>query len=412
VLSKERQELLTRVGPGTPMGELLRRYWHPVAAESELGLGMARRVRLLGEDLALFRDGQGRLGLIDSRCPHRGASLGYGCVEDDGLRCPYHGWQFDTAGACIDIPREPNAEAIRKRTHVRAYRVQALGGLIFAYLGPEPASMLPRYDLFVWDGVLRDIGHTLIPCNWLQIMENSVDPVHVEWLHGEYANRVANGGSGPPAYRRRHARIGFDRFEHGIIKRRVLEGGSEADDDWCVGHPLVFPATLRVGTRGQYGFQIRVPVDDTTTWHLWYSCFRPPDGSAPPAQATIPLYEVPWRDSNGGFRLDFIDGQDIMVWVSQGAIADRTREQLVSSDRGVAMLRELLFEQIDRVQRGEDPIGVIRGPAANAVINLPQEEDKYGDTPAFRAAALRHGHMQFSPQRDLIFEMFGVEVGS
>jgi 5,5'-dehydrodivanillate O-demethylase len=411
MLSPEKQEMLTRVCPGTPMGEVLRRYWYPVAAESELPVGGVRPVRLLGEDLALFRDAQGRLGLVEARCPHRGASLGYGCVDGAGLRCPYHGWQFDVAGACIDIPGEPNAGVLGDRSSVRAYRAEALGGLVFAYLGPEPAPLLPRYDLFVWDGVLRDIGHALIPCNWLQIMENSVDPLHVEWLHGEYANRIAADGAGPAAYRRRHARIGFDRFEHGIIKRRVLEGGSEEDDDWRIGHPLVFPVTLKVGTRGQYGFQIRVPVDDTTTWHVWYSCFRPPGGDRPPAQEAIPCYEVPWRTADGGFRLDFIDGQDIMVWVTQGAVADRTREQLVASDRGIALLRKLLLEQIDTVRSGADPIGVIREPARNGVIELPQEEDKFGDTPAFRAAALRHGHVQFSPQRDRIFAMFDVDRG-
>jgi len=410
MLSQDTQETLTRVGPGTPMGELLRRYWYPITAESEIGNGGVRRVRLLGEDLVLFRDQEGRLGLISTRCPHRGASLGYGYVDGNGLRCPYHGWQFDVDGRCIDIPGTAR-KAVRERVCVPAYRAQALGGLVFAYIGPAPAPLLPRYDLYVWEGVLRDIGHAMLPCNWLQIMENSVDPVHLEWLHGEFANRLADDGEGPSAYRRRHTRIGFDRFEHGIIKRRVLEGGSEQDDDWRVGHPLVFPVTLRVGTRGQYGFQIRVPVDDTTTWHLWYWCLRPPEGGSAPIQESIPFYEIPWRDADGEYRLDYIAGQDIMTWVTQGPIADRTREQLVESDRGVAMLRRLLLEQVDRVRSGLDPIGVIRNPARNEIIPLPQEEEKYGDTDAFRTAGLRHGHLQFSPQRNRIYAMFGIDHG-
>jgi len=411
MLSPEKQELLTRVGPGTPMGELLRRYWHPVAAVSELGPGQVRPVRLLGEDLALFRSADGDLALIQARCPHRGASLAQGCVDGAGLRCPYHGWQFDGAGRCLNVPTEPDDAALRERVRVRAYRAELLGGLVFAYLGPEPAPLLPRYDLYVWDDVVRDIGHALVPCNWLQIMENSVDPMHLEWLHGDFASRRAraDGRPEPAAYRRRHVRIGFDRFEHGIIKRRVLEGGSEEDDDWRTGHPLVFPVMLRVGTRGQYGFQVRVPVDDTTTWHVWYSCFRPPNGGPVPPQDAIPFYEVPWRDSKGNFRVDHVDGQDIMVWVTQGPIADRTREQLVGSDRGVALLRELLLEQVELVARGGDPLGTIRDPEQNRIIELPQEEDKFGDTSSFRADAMRHGHIQFSPMRDRIFAMFDVK---
>jgi 5,5'-dehydrodivanillate O-demethylase len=412
MLSAEKQEILTRVGPGTPMGELLRRYWYPIAAESELAAGRVRRVRLLGEDLALFRDVHGRLGLLDTRCPHRGAALGYGWVDDAGVRCPYHGWQFGADGSCLDIPTEADAAAPRARVRARAYRAESLGGLIFGYLGPEPAPLLPRYDLYVWEGVLRDIGHALIPCNWLQIMENSVDPLHVEWLHGHYASRIAGeaGRPEPTPYRLRQIRIGFDRFDYGVIKRRVVEGGSQDDDDWRIGHPLVFPVTLRVGARGQYGFQIRVPVDDTHTWHVWYSCFRPPEGGVMPVQDAIPFYEVPWRGADGDFRLDFIDGQDIMAWVTQGAIADRTREQLVGADRGLALLRGLLLEQLDRVRQGQDPLGVIRDPEQNRIIELPQEEDKYGDTPAFRAAALRHGHVQFSPIRDRIFGLFGIDA--
>jgi 5,5'-dehydrodivanillate O-demethylase oxygenase subunit len=197
VLSAEKQEILTRVGPGTPMGELLRRYWYPIAAESQLAAGCVRRVRLLGEDLALFRDAHGRLGLLDTRCPHRGAALGYGWVDGAGVRCPYHGWQFGADGNCLDIPTEADAAAPRACVQARAYGAESLGGLIFGYLGPEPAPLLPRYDLYVWEGVLRDVGHALVPCNWLQIMENSVDPLHVEWLHGHYASRIA-GEAGRP----------------------------------------------------------------------------------------------------------------------------------------------------------------------------------------------------------------------
>jgi 5,5'-dehydrodivanillate O-demethylase len=415
VLSAEQQETLTRVGRGTPMGELLRRYWMPVAASVELEPGAALPVRLLGEDLALFRTTSGGLGLLEARCPHRGASLAYGIVGEDSLRCPYHGWRFDGEGSCLEIPslREGGA-ALRERARIRAYRAQELGGLVFAYLGPEPAPLLPRYDLLVWEGALRDVGRALLPCNWLQIMENSVDPTHLEWLHGHHlaSVRERQGAPGPRRYRRRHVEIGFDLFEHGIVKRRVLEGGSREDDDWRIGHPLVFPNMLRVGAHRQHRLQVRVPVDDTHTLHLWYSCYLPRSGAAPPAQGQVPVYEVPFRDAQGRFLVDFVDGGDIMTWVSQGPIADRTREMLVDTDRGIALLRRLYLEQIERVQAGEDPLGVLRSPEANRIVELPQEREKYGRGDSFLAESIALGHARYSPIRDQILALLGPPEGS
>lgn len=409
MLTPEEQETLTRVGPGTPMGELLRRYWMPAGASSELAPGRTLRVRLLGEDLVLFRDRAGRAGILGERCPHRGASLAYGIVDEKGLRCPYHGWKFDVAGRCLATPAEPPASPLPNRVRARAGRVEELGGLVFAYLGPEPAPLLPRFDLFVAEGVLRDVGRAAIPCNWLQIMENSVDPHHVEWLHGEYMAhvRTERGEKPPERYRRRHVEVGFDLFEFGIVKRRVLEGGGREDDDWRIGHPLVFPIMLRVGSHLQHRFQIRVPVDDENTMHYWYSVYHPPAGAAAPAQDEVPVYEVEWRDERGEFRLDTIDGQDVMTWVTQGRIADRTRETLGASDRGVVLLRRLLFDQIRKVAAGEDPLGTIRDPAKNRVIELPQEREKYADGAAFLAESLMLGHSRFSPIRDRILALYG-----
>ncbi|MDT7554408.1 MAG: 5,5-dehydrodivanillate O-demethylase oxygenase subunit, partial [Pseudonocardiales bacterium] len=158
MLSAEKNERLTRVGPGTPMGELLRRYWWPVATYD-----MATRVpvkrRLLGEDLVLYRDGSGTVGLLAEQCPHRRAALWLGCTEEHGLRCGYHGWRFDADGRCLEQPGEPAESTFKDRIRATAYPVQELGGLVFAYLGPLPAPELPRYDLFVWDDAWRDIGH-------------------------------------------------------------------------------------------------------------------------------------------------------------------------------------------------------------------------------------------------------------
>ena len=408
-MNREKQERLTRVGPDTPMGGLLRRYWFPVAAAIELATGATLLVRLLSEDLVLVRQPDGSLGLVQQNCSHRNTSLQCGTVDDEGIACPYHGWKFDRQGNCLRMPAEEHNPKLLARARIRAYRVEEMGGLIFAYLGPEPAPLLPRYDLFVWDNVLRDIGTALIPCNWLQIMENSVDPTHVEWLHGHHLAGVREAGmqDAPGWYRRHHVEIGFDVFDKGIVKRRVLQGGSREDEDWQTGHPLIFPVMLRVGTRGQHRFQIRVPVDDTTTKHYWYSCYRPADGVTAPLQHEVPVYDVPWRDEQGNFIVDYVDGGDIMAWVTQGAITDRTTEMLVSSDSGITLLRRLLLEQVDRVEAGQDPMGVIRDAKDNQCISFAQEHDKFGGGDAFLREAVEFSHVRYSPIKDQIIELLG-----
>ncbi|GMA65210.1 RHO alpha subunit C-terminal catalytic domain-containing protein [Alicyclobacillus fastidiosus] len=240
---------------------------------------------------------------------------------------------------------------------------------------------MPRYDLFVRDNVIRTIGYAVIPCNWMQIMENSLDPTHLEWLHGRYFQYVFEREGRPQdswPISKHHQKIGFDLFDHGIIKRRVLEGQTEDCEDWVVGHPVVFPNMLRVGDLGAHSFQIRVPMDDTHTYHIWYTCFVPNEGVQVPNDYPISLYEAPLKDANGKFITDYIDGQDMMSWVTQGEIADRTTERLGTSDKGIIMYRQLLMQELARVEKGEDPMCVVRDPAQNDVIVLPQEENKYG----------------------------------
>ena len=405
-MTPEQAEALTRVGRGTPMGELFRRYWLPLAASVDLAPGDARPVRILAEDLALFRTTSGELGLVDARCPHRGASLAQGFADDRSLRCPYHGWAFDPCGECVEVTALANRDAAMRQAATTAYPVSELGGLVFAYLGPLPAPVLPRFDLFVAEHALRDIGRAVIPCNWLQIMENSVDPVHLEWLHGRHLGQVraVRGEAVPARYSRRHVEIGFDEFPHGIVKRRVLEGSSHDDDDWAVGHPLVFPNMVRVGSHRQHRFQIRVPVDDTHTLHWWYSCYFPAHGAPGVEPRDVPVYDVPFRDDEGGFIVDFVDGGDIMTWVTQGPIADRTRELLVDTDRGIVLYRRMLLREAERAARGLDPLGVSRDPA-EGVIELAQEADKYGDGARFLAEALDATHVRYSPLRDAIVEL-------
>jgi 5,5'-dehydrodivanillate O-demethylase len=403
MMTVEENERITRVGPGTPMGELLRRYWMPIAISSDITDQPVPR-RLLGEDLVVFRSGDGNVGVVDRHCAHRRADLAIGVIEQTGLRCGYHGWVYTHDGSCIEQPAEPR---LNPRAHVKAYPAQELGGLVFTYMGPQPAPLLPRFDLFVWDDVIRDIGHTVLDFNWLQAMENSVDPHHVEWLHGRFMNvyRAMQNTEQVQVLAKKHLKVGFDPFEYGIIKRRVLEGHTEEDDDWKIGHPLLFPIMLRIGGGGIDQFQIRVPIDDTHTWHLWYTAYRP-EGVAYEPQQSTPSYEVPLFDADGKRILDFIDGQDIAAWAGQGTIADRSKETLGASDVGVAMLRRMCRTELDRMEAGHDPLGTVRDPVVNQRIDLPMEKNKYGGGDAFREELFTFQAIRYSPIRDYVRDLF------
>src|SRR5262249_14245681 len=191
MLSHEDNELLTRVGPGTPAGELLRRYWHPIAVAKELTAEKPTQfVRVLGEDLVLFRAKSGCLGLLADRCAHRGASLSYGRVEERGIACAYHGWLYDFEGQCLECPAEPAGSNFHKTVKQAAYPVQEHLNLVWAYLGPLPAPVLTHYDtLFRRDGHRKIVVHPRLDCNWFQAMENSVDPAHLQILHQEFYGR-------------------------------------------------------------------------------------------------------------------------------------------------------------------------------------------------------------------------------
>src|SRR6266508_1913672 len=222
MLTGELNQQLTRVGPGTPCGDLLRRYWWPVAVAAQLDEEPVLPVRLLGESLALYRTPTGAIGLVAQRCPHRGASLAYGIPEDAGLRCPYHGWMFDGTGACLEMLAEPPESTFKHRVRIPAYPVQELVGLVFAYLGPEPVPLLPRWDLLVRDDLTREVGICHLPVNWLQAVENAMDPAHLEVLHTRYMNYVMRRrGHEPVAVERHHLKMEFDVWEFGISKRRL-----------------------------------------------------------------------------------------------------------------------------------------------------------------------------------------------
>ena len=377
MLSAEQNRLLTEVGPGTPMGAMLRRYWHPVAGVSEFNNRAIRPLRLFGEDLVLFKTLKGDYGLVDARCAHRGSSLAFGFVEEDGIRCSYHGWHYGLQGECLHRPFEetvaPNATRLRS-AKLAAYPVREKAGMLWAYLGPEPAPELPDWDVYSWPDCFSQVVIAEIPCNWLQCQENTVDPVHFEWMHNNASQRRA-GNFG--AFSPRTLDLRVDDFEFGLISRRYREGTDTSTTLWSVGRAIVWPNGWYFG----HHFEWKVPIDDTNTLFVsWYTMHVPRE-CEPYAQAQIPTWRAPLRDEKGEWIVSHVGNQDIVAWISQGAIADRTRESLGASDRGVVALRRRLLDDLESMREGKDPRGLIRDPARNVRVELPcigREELKNG----------------------------------
>jgi 5,5'-dehydrodivanillate O-demethylase oxygenase subunit len=368
MLSAEQNRRLTEVGRGTRMGELLRRYWMPIAAVAELDEHPTKPVRLMGEDLVLYRDKRGTYGLVDRHCAHRRADLSYGYVEDCGLRCNYHGWLYDERGRCLAQPFEEMAHPearYKDRIAITAYPVEAKAGLLWAYLGPAPAPLVPTWEPFTWTNGFVQIVFAEVPCNWLQAQENSIDPVHFEWLHGNWS-RVLRGVDG--AKSPTHLKIGFDEFEYGFAYRRRLEGQPEDSELWTVGRTCLWPNCLFTGAH----FEWRVPVDDGNMLSVGWFFDRVPTEAEPYHQERIPYWYGPIKDPlTGRWITSHVMNQDFVAWVGQGTLSDRTQEHLGESDRGVIMMRKALIEQAELVARGEEPKAVIRDPAVNRCVGLP-----------------------------------------
>ncbi len=376
MLTREENELITRVGPGMPAGELLRRYWHPVAVTHELSeQNPTSLVRILGEDLVLFRDKSGRVGLLEDRCPHRGASLLYGRVEERGIACAYHGWLFDTEGNCRETPAEPAESKFHLTVKHRAYPVRKFIGLYWTYLGPTPAPAIPKYDLWVRkDGRRQIVIQPQLDCNWFQAMENSVDPSHLQILHQTLIagkKLITNTTRGLTD---EVERFEFYEFPHGIMKKRIYKNGLVDE------HPLIFPNILRQSN----ATQIRVPMDDSHT-KIFFVRFDPTeDGSVGEEEEDLPVeYVKPYKNPPDAihpftrFRMDEVQAQDHMAWETQGPIADRSLERLATADRGIVMLREIMKRELEKVRKGLDPMGVVRDPE-HAMIDTKLTESLNG----------------------------------
>ncbi len=366
---------ITEVGRGTPCGEWMRRYWHPVSLSSRVK-HLPLKIRILGEDLVLFRDKKGRVGLVHPRCCHRGTELYYGRVEEDGIRCCYHGWLFDTEGRCVDMPCEPNSgEGYRQNVRQPWYPVVEKYGLVWAYMGPpEKKPVLPLWSnleelepgerIVARNGSIGAGGDAtidIVPCNWLQDWENVMDPFHLPILHTAFSGVqfVPEFGIMPT--------VSWDYDVDGGMKytaHRDLDDGRKVDRVTYVlfPHVRIVPSTeMAAGLAAGVGWV--VPVDDTHftlfSAQKVSADFRPARRERIPGKTWVEMTDEEHQRFPGDWEAQ----------VSQGTITLHSDEHLAASDRGIRMLRKLMKEQIDIVEKGGDPQGVTFDPA-KAIIQV------------------------------------------
>lgn len=401
-------ELITRTGPGTPCGDLLRRYWQPAALLDEfdprLDPRMADRplkaVRLLGQDLVLFRDAAGAFGLLDRDCPHRGADLAFARHEGDGIRCPFHGWKFAASGQCLETPAEPMGSTLCQRVRQRSYPLRVVAGIIFAYLGPEDGTPpeLPAFDCFAAPASHSFAFKGLWRCNWLQAFEVGIDPAHPSFLHRylqdddldasgqkEFGRQFraasageVNGERWPMTRVMREVcspEIHFDEVAPGLTRLTALRAISDSLTHVRVTH-AAFPQTFVIPLSETVTItQMHVPVDDEQTyWYTFFTSFAGPLDKETMRQQrlahmTLPDY-VPKNGRHNGWNFnpeeqrtrtflgmgeEDINLHDQWAVESMGSIQDRTREHLGQSDKVIMANRRALLKAIDTVRNGGTP---------------------------------------------------------
>ena len=399
-------ELLTQIGPGTPMGDLLRRHWMPIAGASEFDeKARVKPIKLMGENLVIYKDLSGNFGLVQRECAHRRADLSYGFVEKCGLRCNYHGWAYDETGQCVAMPYEdtvvPKAK-YKDKIRITAYPVRVHAGLVWAYMGPDPAPELPDWEPFSFENGFSQVVISEIPCNWLQCQENSIDPIHFEWMHMNWSRRLVDieADHGP-----RHLMVEFDSFDHGLIYRRQREDLPKDHAMWTVGRVCLWPNAFFLGDH----FEWRIPIDDENTLSVSWFFYRVPREQEPYVQKTIPTWHGPLIDeATGRWISSHVMNQDFIAWVGQGRIADRTQEKLGLGDRGIQMLRRQLLDDLDAIERGEDPMGIIRDPDKAKKISLPISE-RSALVDGLPVAELKE-HLAFGPQLERFTFQYGQPV--
>lgn len=356
---------LTHVGPGTPCGELMRRYWHPVCLSSELK-DLPKRVMILGEDLVVFRDGNGRVGLFFYLCSHRATSLEYGRIERDGLRCCYHGWLYDVNGRVIDMPLEAVDSPLR-RSNVEhpCYPSREFGGLVFAYMGPsDKIPPFPVYDILLKeDGVLTaSIGPRVggaVNCNWLQSQENLMDVLHTQWLHTKHSiPQFPSKDYGiMPAVKYEDTELGMR-----AVMTRALPAGQEWDVVWeMIGANVFVLFTDEPQNARARSINYCIPIDDTHHWAASINWSALGQNERYDNSGRMAMAPASRKDTSYEYTQRFPDDKEAQE--GQGPIAIHKLERLGTSDKGVIMFRRMIRRGIDAVAKGEDPIGVIRDPA-------------------------------------------------
>jgi len=413
MISAEQNELMTHIGPGTPAGALLRNYWQPIALVDELqGPRPVKAIRVLDENLVLFRDEKNRYGLLERHCPHRGADLAYGRLEDGGLRCSFHGWLFDTSGKCLATPAEPEGSRLCEHIRQKAYPVTERSGILFAYLGAGEPPAFPHFDCFVAPNEYTFAFKGYWDCNWLQALEVGIDPAHASWLHKYFEDedpaqsygrqfRAASAGSEMPMSKvlREFDRpeIRVERTAYGM-RLQTLRRIDELKTHLRVTN-ILFPQAFVIPMSPEMTIsQWHVPVDDYGCY--WYSIFtsfgEPVDKDTMRSQRLktypAPDYKPIFGRSNGwgfdpeeqrgrtftGMGFD-INIHDQFACESQGRIQDRTRENLGTTDKGIVLYRRILLDAIRKHQAGEKPLMVLDAGAA-AEITGPPAVDGIGPT--------------------------------
>jgi phenylpropionate dioxygenase-like ring-hydroxylating dioxygenase large terminal subunit len=411
MIGKEQNERMTRIGPGTPAGKLLRRYWQPVALTDEMqGERPVKPVRVFGENLVLFKQSNS-FGLIERHCAHRGADLAYGRLEDGGLRCAFHGWLFDPQGRCLETPAEPEGSRLCEHVRQRAYPVVEKSGVLFAYLGEGEAPAFPALDCFVAPDAYTFAFKGYWDCNWLQALEVGIDPAHASWLHRFFEDEdpAASYGRqfrGTPAdsqmpiskvlreFSRPEIRV--ERTGYGM-RLQTLRRISDAHTHIRVTNVL-FPQAFVIPMNAEMTIsQWHVPVDDTGCyWYAIFTSFGAPVDKATMRSQRLKTYPAPdykpvfSRSNSWGFdageqgKQTFTGmGFDINIhdqWAceSQGPIQDRTRENLGSTDKGIVLYRRLLLDAIRKNEAGELKVDIdASGPPAIDGIGPTSSIDEY-----------------------------------
>jgi len=412
--------LLTRIGPGTPAGKLLRNYWQPVALVDEFE-GLARPVlpiHVFGEDFVLFRSSKRQYGLLDRRCPHRQADLAYGRWEDGNLRCVFHGWLFDVTGKCLQTPAEPAGSRLCESVRQRAYPVLERSGIVFAWLGAGEPSAFPHFDCFTAPDAYTFAFKGFWDCNWLQALEVGIDPAHASYLHRYFEDEDTATGYGKqfrgkpsdselPISKvlREFDRpdISVERTDYGIrlvtlrkIDERQTHGRSTH---------ILFPQTFVIPMNAEMTItQWHVPVDDYGCyWYSIFTSFTTPVDKKTMREQRLKAYPAPeykpiFNRGNGwgfdaeqqrqstftGMGFD-INIHDQFACESPGRIADRTKEHLGATDKGIILYRRMLLEAIEKHARGEKTLMVLSeaearsltGPAAIDGIGATGSWDDY-----------------------------------